>query len=119
MESNRTNIFKNMAQFGGVISAYNSQVILLESDINLFVTVDPLLPFCMLYERDIQIYNITAPTDPEVFTTEFLTTTEQQTTTEPLTSTQRLTTTEYLTTTEFLTTIEPLRQQLSHLPLLS
>ena len=103
MEINRTNIFNNTAQFGGVISACNSQVTLLDD--SLFVTMDPLLPFCVLYEGDIQIYNITAPTDPEVFTTEFLTTTEQQTTTEPLTSTQRLTTTESQpTTTEPLTT---------------
>jgi hypothetical protein len=106
MEINRTNIFNNTAQFGGVISACNSQVTLLDN--SLFVTVDPLLPFCMLYEGDIQIYNITAPIDPEVFTTEFLTTTEQQTTTEPLTTTQRLTTTEYSTTTESVTTTEPL-----------
>jgi hypothetical protein len=61
----------------------------------------------MLYEGDIQIYNITAPTDIEVFTTEFLTTTEQQTTTEPLMTSQRLTTTEYVTTTDSLTTTEP------------
>ena len=79
-----------------MISACNSQVTLLEH--GLFVTVDPLLPFYMLYEGDIQSYNITAPTDPEVFTTEFLTTTEQQATTEPLTTTQRLTTAESPTT---------------------
>ena len=79
MEIYRTNIFNNMAQFGGVISACNSEVTVLED--SLFVTVDPLLPFCMLYEGDIQIYNITAPVDPEVFTLEHLTTTEQQTTT--------------------------------------
>ena len=54
---NRTNIFNNTAQFGGVISAYNSEVTVL--DVSLFVTVDPLLPFCRLYEGDIQIYNIT------------------------------------------------------------
>ena len=106
MEINRTNIFNNTAQFGGVISACNSQVTLLDDD--LFVTVDPLLSFCILYEGDIQNYNITAPRDPEVFTTEFLTTTDQQTTTEPLTTTQRLTTTEALTTTEPSTTTEPL-----------
>jgi hypothetical protein len=61
----------------------------------------------MLYEGDIQIYNIIAPTDPEVFTTELLTTTEQQTT-EPLATTQTLTTTEYLTTMESISTTEPL-----------
>ena len=75
MEINRTNIFNNTAQFGGVISACNSQVTLLEHD--LFVTVDPVLPFCMLYEGDIRHFNITAPRDPElVMTTEPLTTTE-------------------------------------------
>ena len=105
MEINRTNIFNNTAQFGEVISACNSQVTLSEHD--LFVTVDPLLPFCILYEGDIQSYNITAPRDPEIFTTESLTTTEQQTTEHTIT-TQRLTTTELLTTTESLTTIEPL-----------
>ena len=98
-----------MVQFGGVISACNSQVTLLDD--GLFVTVDPLLPFCILYEGDIQSYNITAPRDPEIFTTEFLTTTEQQTTTEPLTTTEppmiTIQTTEYLTTTEPQTT-EPL-----------
>ena len=51
MEINRTNIFINTAQFGGVISACNSQVTLLDD--SLFVTVDPVLPFCMLYEGDI------------------------------------------------------------------
>ena len=101
MEINRTNIFNNTAQFGGVISACNSQVTLLDD--GLFVTVDPVLPFCTLYEGDIQSYNITAPQDPEIFTTEFLTTTDQQTTTEPLMTTQRQTTTELLITTEPLT----------------
>ena len=43
MEINRTNIFNNTAQFGGVISACNSQVTLLDD--GLFVTVDPVLPF--------------------------------------------------------------------------
>ena len=39
MEINRTNIFNNTAEFGGVMSACNSQVTLLED--RLFVTVDP------------------------------------------------------------------------------
>ena len=91
MEINRTNIFNNTAQFGGVISACNSQVTLLDD--SLFVTEDPLLPFCILYEGDIQSYNITAPRDPEIFTTEFLTTTEQQMTTESVTTTDPLTST--------------------------
>ena len=56
-----------MAQFGGVISTCNSQVTLLDD--SLFVTVDPLL-----YEANIQSYNITAPRDPEIFTIESLTT---------------------------------------------
>ena len=101
MKINRTNIFNNTAQFEGVISACNSEVTVLDD--SLFVTVDPLLPFCMLYEGDIQIYNITAPIDSEVFTTvtEFLTTTEQQTTTEPLKNTVRFITTEP-TTSELL-----------------
>jgi hypothetical protein len=106
MESNRTNIFNNTAQFGGVISACYSQVTLLDD--SLVVTVDPLLPFCLLYEGDIQIYNITAPTDLEIFTSEFVTTTEQQTPTEPLLTTQRFSIIEHLTTTEFLATTEPL-----------
>ena len=55
MEINGTNIFNNTAQFGGVISAYNSQVTLLEH--GLFVTMEPLLP---LYEGDIRFFNITA-----------------------------------------------------------
>ena len=97
MEINRTNIFNNTAQFGGVISACNSQVTMLNN--RLVVTVDPLLPFCMLYEGDIQMYNITALRDVEVFTP----------TIEPLTSTQRLNYTESLTTTDsFTTTTEPL-----------
>jgi hypothetical protein len=45
MEINRTNIHNNTAQFGGVISACNSQVTLVGD--NLIVIVDPLLP-CIL-----------------------------------------------------------------------
>ena len=119
MEINRTNIFNNTAQFGGVISACNSQVTLLDD--SLFVTVDPVLPFCMFYEGDIQHFNMTAPWDPNFFrTTEPLTTIEPLTTTEPLTTnaqvmvtdplpaTVPLTTTETQTTTELLTSTQPL-----------
>ena len=67
MEINGTNIFNNTAQFGGVISACNSQVTLLKH--GLFVAVDPLLSFCMLYEGDIRHFNITAPQDLELVTT--------------------------------------------------
>ena len=94
-EINRTNIFNNTAQFGEVISACNSQVTLLDD--GLFVTVDSVLPFCTLYEGDIQNYNITAPRDPEIFTTEFLTTTEPLTTTEQLTTTGSIMTTAQIT----------------------
>ena len=83
MEINRTNIFNTSAQFGRVISACNSQVTLLND--RLFVTVDPLLSFCMLYEGDIQHFNITASHDPEVIEM-----TEPQTTTEPLTTAEPL-----------------------------
>ena len=48
------------------------------------VVCHPVLLFCILYEEDIQSYNITVPRDPEIFTTDFLTTTEQQSTIEPL-----------------------------------
>ena len=48
------------------------------------VICDPVLPFCIFYEGDIQSYNIAAPRDPEAFTTDFLTTTEQQSTIGPL-----------------------------------
>ena len=73
MEINRTNIFNNTAQFGGVISACNSQVTLVGD--SLYVTVDPVLPFCKLYDGNIRQFNVTAP--PEIFMT-----------TEPLTSTK-------------------------------
>ena len=66
MEINRTNIFNNTAQFGGVISACNSQVTFVE-DI-LTGTVDPLLSFCTLYGGDIHDFNITIP-DPETVMT--------------------------------------------------
>ena len=68
-----------MAQFGGVISACNSEVIL-RGD-SLFVTMDPLLPFCMLYDGTVQHANITPP--PETIIT-----TEPMVTTEPSIHTQ-------------------------------
>ena len=55
METSRTNIFNNTAQFGGVISACNSQVILVHD--SLVVTVDPLLPFCKLYNGNVWHFN--------------------------------------------------------------
>ena len=79
MEINRTNIFNNTAQFGGVISACNSEVTL-RGD-SLIVIVDPLLPFCKLYEGTVQHANITPP--PETIIT-----TEPMVTTEPPVHTQ-------------------------------
>ena len=70
---NRTNIFNNTAQFGGVISACNSEVTL-RGD-SLVVTVDPLLRFCKLYEGTVQHANITPPPET-IITTEPMITTE-------------------------------------------
>ena len=53
----RTNIFNNTAQFREVISACNSQVTLVR--ISLVITVDPVLPFCKLYEGNVGYFNIT------------------------------------------------------------
>ena len=61
MEINRTNIFNNTASFGGIISACNSEVTVLEED--LFVTTDPICSFCTLYDGDVTHFNITAPRD--------------------------------------------------------
>ena len=58
----------------------------------------------MLYEGDIQSYNITAPRDPEIFTTESLTITDQQTTTETMMTTQKFIATERLTTESLIAT---------------
>ena len=55
METSRTNIFNNTAQFGGVISACNGQVILVHD--SLVVTVDLLLPFCKLYNGNVWHFN--------------------------------------------------------------
>ena len=61
MEINRTNIFNNTASFGGIISACNSEVTVLEED--LFVSTDPVYSFCKLYDGDITNFNVTAPQD--------------------------------------------------------
>ena len=95
IEINRTNIFNNTAHFGGVISACNSQVTLLNDD--LFATVDPVLPFCTHYEGDIQYFNVTVPQDLD-----------------PILTAELLTSTESLTTTESLNTTEPHLLQLNH-----
>ena len=116
MEINRTNIYNNTAQFGGVISACNSQVTLMGK--GLFSTVDPVLSFCTLYEGEVRRYNLTAPQDPEVIMTAAPPTTspttvptEQPTTTETPTTEQptimELPTTEQPTTTETPTTEQP------------
>ena len=57
MEINRTNIFNNTASFGGIISACNSEVTVLEED--LFVSTDPVYSFCTLYDGDVTHFNIT------------------------------------------------------------
>ena len=69
----RTNIFNNIAQFGGMISACNSQVTLIDD--GLFVTVDPLLPFCKLYDGDVRHSDVTLP-PKTVITTELIATAE-------------------------------------------
>lgn len=94
-------IFNNVAQFGGVISACNSHVTLLDD--SLSPTVDPMLPSCMLYEGDI---NITVPqnpgnvtnTEPPTITEPLRTMTDQTAIIEPLT-----TTIDHANTTEILT----------------
>ena len=105
MEINRTNIFNNTAEYGGVMSACNSQVTLFDD--YLFVTVDPLLSFCTLYEGDIRHFNITAPQEPEIAMTTAPPTTAPPTITEPPTTTAPPTTTEPPTTTAPPTTTEP------------
>ena len=80
MEINRTNVFNNTAEYGGVMSACNSQVTLFDD--YLFVTVDPLLSFCKLYEEDVRHYNITSPQEPEIAIA-----TAPPTTTAPFTTT--------------------------------
>jgi hypothetical protein len=75
MEINRTNIFNNTAQFGGVISACNSQVTLIGD--SLIVTVDPLLPFCKLYDGTVQHANITPPPET-IITTEAIINTQSE-----------------------------------------
>ncbi len=61
MEINRTNIFNNTASFGGMISACNSEVTVLEEE--LFVSEDPVYSFCTLYDGDVTYFNITSPRD--------------------------------------------------------
>ena len=105
MVINRTNIFNNTAEYGGVMSACNSQVTLFDD--YLFVTVDPLLSFCTLYEGDIRHFNITAPQVPEIVMTTTPPTTAPSTTTESPTTTAPPTTAEPPTTTAPPTTAEP------------
>ncbi len=61
IEINRTNIFNNTASFGGMISACNSEVTVLEEE--LFVSEDPVYSFCTLYDGDVTCFNITSPRD--------------------------------------------------------
>ncbi len=61
IEINRTNIFNNTASFGGMISACNSEVTVLEEE--LFVSEDPVYSFCTLYDGDVRYFNITSPRD--------------------------------------------------------
>ncbi len=61
IEINRTNIFNNTASFGGMISACNSEVTVLEEE--LFVSEDPVYSFCTLYDGDVTYFNITSPRD--------------------------------------------------------
>jgi predicted outer membrane repeat protein len=67
MDINRINIFNNTAQFGGVISACNSQVTPMGD--SLVLTVDPLMPFCKLYDGNVQHANIMSPPET-IITTE-------------------------------------------------
>ena len=77
MVINRTNIFNNMAQFGDVISACNSEVT--QRGGSLVVTVDPLLPFCKLYDGTVRHADITPPPET-IITTEPMVATIQSTT---------------------------------------
>ncbi len=61
IEINITNIFNNTASFGGLISACNSEVTVLEGE--LFVSEDPVYSFCTLYDGDVTYFNITSPRD--------------------------------------------------------
>ncbi len=61
IEINRTNIFNNTATFGGMISACNSEVTVLEGE--LFVSEDPVYTFCTLYDGDVTYFNITSTRD--------------------------------------------------------
>ena len=85
MEINRTNIYNNTAQFGGIISACNSEITF-EEDI-LTAYVDPLLSFCTLYGGDIRYFNLTIPEPEPITTAAPQTTTVPPTTTTPPTTT--------------------------------
>ena len=68
MEINDTNIYNNTAPLGGVISACNSQVTLVDN--SLTATNDPILPaVCTLYGGYIIDFNITIPDPEDVITT--------------------------------------------------
>ncbi len=58
------NIFNNTAEYGGIISACNSVVIVMEDA--LFMTPDPVYSFCILYNGHIVHYHISPPVDPEL-----------------------------------------------------
>ena len=57
----RTNVLNNTAEFGGVISACNSEVTALENE--LYTTIDPVYSFCTLYDGDVLHFNRSAPID--------------------------------------------------------
>ncbi len=57
------NIFNNTAEYGGIISACNSVVMVMEDA--LFMTPDPVYSFCTLYDGHIVHYHISPPVDPE------------------------------------------------------
>ncbi len=64
LELNKTSIFNNTAEYGGVISACNSVVIVMEDA--LFMSPDPVYSFCTLYDGHIVHYHISPPVDPEL-----------------------------------------------------
>ncbi len=64
LELNKTSIFNNTAEYGGVISACNSVVIVMEDA--LFTSPDPVYSFCTLYDGHIVHYHISPPVDPEL-----------------------------------------------------
>ncbi len=64
LELNKTSIFNNTAEYGGVISACNGVVIVMEDA--LFTSPDPVYSFCTLYDGHIVHYHISPPVDPEL-----------------------------------------------------